>query len=63
MKKKFIFILVAQTILILVTLTYAFVQQGIAREYAVLAEENAKKAIEFATKAGNLATELEECRK
>jgi len=48
MKKKFVFILLAQTLLILLTLTYAIVQQGIAQENARLAEENARKAVEQA---------------
>jgi hypothetical protein len=56
MKKKFVFILVAQTLLVLVTLMYAFVQQGIARENAILAEENAKRSLEC-------ANELAHCKK
>jgi hypothetical protein len=69
MKKKFIFILVAQALLILVTLTYAFVQQGIARENANLAEYNALRAIEQTKLAhenavmyNKVRTELEKCK-
>jgi hypothetical protein len=73
MKKKFVFILVAQTILILVTLMYAFVQQGIAQEYAKFASENAKIAERNAVRAledvklarekyDKLIVELQECK-
>jgi hypothetical protein len=70
MKKKFVFILAAQTVLILLTLTYAFVQQGIAKEYAILAENNAVKAVEqaklaneHAVKCKELMIELQKCKK
>ena len=55
MKRKFVTILVIQTILILVALTYGFVKNAEKVRMTELADENAKKAIELSEK-------LENCR-
>lgn len=58
MKRKFVVILVAQTILIFLALVYAFVERGIAKENAIRAafmEELARLNAEKAVKQARLA--------
>ena len=74
MKKKFVVILGIQSLVILILLTYAFVQQGIAQEKSVeaqrnagIAQENAMRANEEVKKAQDrvqeLRAELMKCKK
>jgi hypothetical protein len=62
MKTKFVTILIIQSVIILIALIYAFVQNGIAIEMRQEAARAQQQANENAEKARELSVRLENCR-
>jgi hypothetical protein len=62
MKRKFVTVLIIQTVLILTALAFGFVKNAEKERMTEMADRNAKLADENAMKANELREELENCR-